>query len=227
MRIGLIAFGTRGDVQPILALAKGVNAAGHSARVIAPANFEDWVRGHGLDFAPIHVDIQAMMQSDVGVAWVEARTPQEELAMMKQLFGSIGQQSAHDTMAAAQDLNLLIAGLTSDCFGRTIAEKLGLQYAIALLQPMGPTRSGAATLRPVLPNSTSVLNLWLGKLAERFLFSVYGDIASQFRRDLDMQPLTVSSYYDGLRSVMVMHGYSQHVVPRPADWPDTQHITGY
>ncbi len=172
MQIGLIAYGTRGDVQPMLALAKGLNAAGHSARVIAGANFEAWIRSHGLDFAPIGVDIQAMMQSETGVAWVEAKSPQKQVAMMKKLFGEAGHQSAHDALAGAQGMDMLVAGLTSDCFGRTIAEKLGQRYMIALLQPMGPTRSGMASLQPVLPRTNSIVNVWMGKLIERLLYDV-------------------------------------------------------
>ncbi len=227
MRIGLIAYGTRGDVQPILALAKGLNAAGHHARVIAPANFEAWVRAHGLDCAPISVDIQAMMQSEEGIAWVEARNPRQELAMMKRLFNQVGLQAARDTLAGAQGMDMLVGGFTSDCFGRAIAAKLGQRYAMASLQPLHPTRSGEATLRPALPRSHSALNLFMGKLAERFLYSVYGDTANAFRREIGCQPFTLSSYYDGFHRLPTLNGYSAHVVPRPTDWPANQHITGY
>ena len=133
---GLIAYGTRGDVQPILALAKGLNAAGHHARVIAAVNFEGWVRSHRLDFAPIHVDIQAMMQSDDGVAWVEAKNVRDEMAQMRSLFDAVGMQSAQDALTAAHGMDMLVGGLTSDCFARSIAEKMGLRYAAALLQPI-------------------------------------------------------------------------------------------
>lgn len=227
MRIGLIAYGTRGDVQPILALAKGLNAAGHHTRVIAPANFEAWVRSHDLDCAPIRVDIQAMMQSEEGIAWVEARNPRQELVMMKRLFNRVGQQAAHDTLAGAQGLDMLVGGFTSDCFGRAIAGKLGQRYAMASLQPLHPTRSGEATLRPALPRSYSALNLFMGKLAERFLYSVYGETANAFRREIGCQPFTLSSYYDGFHRLPTLNGYSAHVVSRPADWPASQHITGY
>ncbi len=41
MRIVLIALGTRGDVQPMLALGQGLQAAGHQVRIIAGSNFEE------------------------------------------------------------------------------------------------------------------------------------------------------------------------------------------
>ncbi len=227
MKIGLIAYGTRGDVQPILALAKGLNAAGHRARVIAALNFEEWVRSHGVDFAPINVDIQAMMQSPNGIAWVEAKSPMQSIRAMQTLFGQVGHQSARDALVGAQGLDMLVGGLTSDCFGRTIAEKLGQRYAVALLQPMHPTRNGAATMRPALPHRESVLNLGMGRLAEMLLYGVYGEIANTLRRELGMRSFSLSGYYEGVHAVPTLNGFSAHIVPRPADWPDTQHITGY
>jgi sterol 3beta-glucosyltransferase len=40
MRIAIIALGTRGDVQPYLALGKGLAAAGHEVRLVTHENFE-------------------------------------------------------------------------------------------------------------------------------------------------------------------------------------------
>jgi UDP:flavonoid glycosyltransferase YjiC (YdhE family) len=227
MKIGLIAYGTRGDVQPILALAKGLNAARHCARVIAAENFGDWVRSHGLDFAPIRVDIQAMMQSGDGVAWVEAKNVRQEMAQMRRLFDRVGLQSARDALAAAEGLDMLMGGLTSDCFGRSIAEKRGLRYAVALLQPMHPTRLGAATLRPAFARRTNTLNRWMGKIGQRVIYGVFADVTNRFRAELGLQPFTAASYYAGLERVTTLNGYSQHVTPMPDDWPATQHITGY
>ena len=67
MNILLIAFGTRGDVQPVIAFGKGLRAAGHVVQVMAGANFRDWIISHGLDVATTEIDVQAMMQSELGV----------------------------------------------------------------------------------------------------------------------------------------------------------------
>jgi UDP:flavonoid glycosyltransferase YjiC (YdhE family) len=67
MRIVLAAVGSRGDVQPMLALAQTFAARGHAPIVAAPPNFEAWVRSFGFDFAPVGVDIQVFLaeHSDV------------------------------------------------------------------------------------------------------------------------------------------------------------------
>jgi UDP:flavonoid glycosyltransferase YjiC (YdhE family) len=67
MRVVLATVGSRGDVQPMVALAQAFAARGHEPIVAAPPNFGAWVRGLGFDFAPVGVDIQVFLaeHSDV------------------------------------------------------------------------------------------------------------------------------------------------------------------
>jgi len=61
LRVVLATVGSRGDVQPMLALAQGFVARGHVPLIAAPPNFETWVRSLGFDFAPLGVDMQAFL----------------------------------------------------------------------------------------------------------------------------------------------------------------------
>ncbi len=63
MKIAILTIGTRGDTQPYIALARALVARGHDVVLAAPDNFADWVEGHGLDFRPIGIDMQAFIQS--------------------------------------------------------------------------------------------------------------------------------------------------------------------
>ena len=71
MQITMIAFGTRGDVQPMIALGKGLKHHGHHVTLLASRNFADWIQAHGLDIAPSSIDIQALMQGIGGQQWIE------------------------------------------------------------------------------------------------------------------------------------------------------------
>ncbi len=50
MRIAIIALGSRGDVQPYIALGQGLQAAGHVVRLVTHENFDTLVMAHGLEF---------------------------------------------------------------------------------------------------------------------------------------------------------------------------------
>lgn len=52
MRVALIALGSRGDVQPYIALAAGLYNAGHTVRIVTHENYAGLVQAQGLEFWP-------------------------------------------------------------------------------------------------------------------------------------------------------------------------------
>ena len=71
MKLTIFAAGSRGDIQPCIALGKGLQAAGYALRLAAPADFADLVGQHGLDFFPLSGDVQQIMASDTGREFME------------------------------------------------------------------------------------------------------------------------------------------------------------
>jgi vancomycin aglycone glucosyltransferase len=63
MRILLASHGTRGDVQPIVALGVALRARGHIVQFVVPANFVKWLRGYGFDAESDGIDVEALLRS--------------------------------------------------------------------------------------------------------------------------------------------------------------------
>jgi sterol 3beta-glucosyltransferase len=59
--ISIVASGTRGDVQPYVALGKGLAAAGYRVRVLASSNFEGLVTSAGLEFGSTGENIEEIV----------------------------------------------------------------------------------------------------------------------------------------------------------------------
>lgn len=226
-RLLLIALGTRGDVQPAAALGRGLRDAGHVVTVLAGDDFADLVGAHDLAFAPSGIDMQALMQSPDGIAWAHARSPFEEIRRMRLLFQRFGLDSGRAILAAAEGADALVGAFTADAFGLAVAEKLGKPYFTTALQPLHPTRSGAATSQPIFARRESVLNRWSGRLTEWLLFGVFETAVHAWRRELGLAPCTRRGYFDQLHAAPTLCGFSRHVVPRPRDWPDHKVVTGY
>jgi UDP:flavonoid glycosyltransferase YjiC (YdhE family) len=226
MNIVIFAFGSRGDVQPCIALALGLQHAGHRVTLAAGDNFEKWVCSYGLGFAKIGVDIQAMMQSPEGIAWVEASSFMQP-AHMRRLFKPVGTTLCQAMWNASENADLLISSFTCDGPAMTIAKKRGIKWATLSLQPLRPTRNGAATFFAPLPKSESVVNWLVGKLSAQMLWRVFGDIHNDFRRELGFAPQTPNQFYEDVSQVVALNGYSRHVVSKPKDWPSNWHLTGY
>lgn len=60
MRITIIAGGSRGDVQPCVALGQGLQEAGHTVGILTTDDFRDLVAGYGLDCFPTRGSSQAV-----------------------------------------------------------------------------------------------------------------------------------------------------------------------
>ena len=67
MQITILAPGSRGDVQPYVALGKGLKDAGHTVRVLATQDFQDLVTAHALDFFDLGGSMQTIAQSMQGL----------------------------------------------------------------------------------------------------------------------------------------------------------------
>jgi len=59
MRVLLSVVGTRGDVQPVIALALEVRKLGHEVRLCVPPNFIEWAQGLGFAATPVGIEMRA------------------------------------------------------------------------------------------------------------------------------------------------------------------------
>ena len=59
MRVLLSTIGTRGDVQPLVALALQLMALGQEVRLCVPPDFRDWIEGLGMPVTPIGPELRS------------------------------------------------------------------------------------------------------------------------------------------------------------------------
>lgn len=231
MRISIIAFGTRGDVQPIVALGKALKARGHQVRMIASANFTPWIGQHGLETVATNVDIQAAMTGDGGHAWIEkGHRPTSQMRIMKKLLDQHGPAMMRDAWRACEGAEVVVSSFTSDVYAASIAEKLRARHISTPLQPaLVATRSGMATAQAPRPNDESLANYFFGKwLLEPYGWRLMGALNNRFRQEtLSLPPQTYYENRRALRNMLVVQGFSSHVVPHPTDWPPNIHTAGY
>jgi UDP:flavonoid glycosyltransferase YjiC (YdhE family) len=227
-RIAVFALGTRGDVQPMLALAKGLKAAGYDITLVTGENFVGWAQQQGLD-AIGTVDVDAMMSSENGVAWSESsRRPAQQLVHMGRLMNEYGPQMTEGALRGIDGADAMISGFVSDFIASALAEKYQLPVVSAALQPYRPSRSGPASLSPIFPRGTSVLNTFMGHFVERMLFDVYAPTMNNFRtQTLGLPALDLNSYYKRLHAMPTVNGFSRFVVPPARDWEENVYTAGY
>ena len=106
LRLLLVGIGTRGDVQPILALAQAAAARGHQPRVAAPPEFKDWIERHGFEFTPVGLNIRQFLADHPEVL---TGRPSKAMAGWQTFFATLPAQ-ARDVRAAAHGAQAIVWG---------------------------------------------------------------------------------------------------------------------
>lgn len=226
MRIAMLAYGSRGDVQPCVALAKRLQANGHQVTLVAGRNFEALVRAHRLPFVGT-IDTEAIMQSPEGLAWVEESNPYKQLRYVKRAFDQHALEIGALIADIAQRVDLILGGFLTIPMAQAVSERSGVPLIDLTLQPYRPSRSGTASMNALFPRRNSILNLWVGNMSEALIWIVARDKANEFRRSLGLPEHSVASYTRAARALPTLYGFSPYVVPPPDDWDANVHVTGY
>jgi len=124
MNVLLCAIGTRGDVQPILALAVELKSRGHQARLCVAPDYKEWVESFGVDCSSIWPDTQV--------------TSKRAMELSVEQLGQLAAQSVHfefpAVTKAACGCDVIIAG-GPQLATRSVAEALEIPYVFAAYCP--------------------------------------------------------------------------------------------
>lgn len=229
MHITVMAVGSRGDVQPFVALGKGLQGGGHRVRMAAPAVHAGMAQEHGLEFAPIEGNPRELLESRAGQAWLgSGRNPVTFWRQFRKLAERTVEKGLQDAQEACVGTDAVVyTPLGSG--GYHVAEAMGIPRILAVLQPFSRTREFPFFLFPPLPPG-SAFNRWTYLLAEQMGWRMGSTWVNRWRRDsLGLPKLGPGGPFPGMyaRREPFLCGFSETVVPRPGDWPPQHHVAGY
>jgi sterol 3beta-glucosyltransferase len=217
VRIAVIALDTRGGVQPYTALGLGLQRAGHDVRMVVPADAVPGIATRGLDVAGLSGPGEAEVREVGGVAEMGAR---ERNRLMRSRSAETG-RSAREAFDACAGVDLVTGGIGGMVVGVAAAEKLGLPFVEAHLQPLGPPTD--AFPGPLVRLPGRVGRRVSHRLTARGVDLMLGTMARHARVELGL-PARPAPPRPGLP---VLYGYSPLVVPHPPEWGPDRHVTGY
>jgi sterol 3beta-glucosyltransferase len=229
MRITLFTIGTLGDTQPFVALAVRLRQDGHSVKLAARPDFAGLAAAYGIDFAPLGHPYQPFITGAGEAAALGSGHLLNQLryglSQRRYFFDQVDQ----DAWRAAQGAEAIIYKY-SWITGYSLADKLGIPCAGAMFFPLTPTRA--------FPSFVFGRGIDRGPLLNRLVWSLTGQVVWQLmhrddrklRRDLlGLRPLPFFGPVarQQREEMPVFYAYSPAVLPRPADWPERMHVTGY
>jgi UDP:flavonoid glycosyltransferase YjiC (YdhE family) len=229
-RVVLLAAGSRGDVQPCVALGRGLAARGRSVRVVGIGDYERLVIDAGLEFGRLPGNLSDLMTGDEVQRWLAGgRNPVKFVRNLNRLLESLAVPLLRDVTAACQDAELILYP-SLGFLGEHMGERLGVPRALVHFQPAQPTR---AFPHPLIPQAR-----FLGPLANEWSYRAFDQVTWQLlrpiidpwrRQSLGLPALSLRGPMRRVRDARqpVLCCFSPAVVPRPADWPAHVHLTGY
>lgn len=223
----LVAWGSRGDVAPIITLGQGLRASGDLVTVLASRDFESLVLAAGLQWLPFDISVMVAARSPAGRQWLGGhRTLIGEGLALQRVLDTFAQPLVEGMWAHTRDADLVVSGiLTADaCASLTAARDQS--HAVALFTPVLPSRLGASSPTALLQSRDTSLNALSGRAvlgASYRLLRVPGDA---IRERLGHRRTRPGWLLERLRDMPVLVGTSRYVVPPAPDQPNVT-VTGY
>jgi vancomycin aglycone glucosyltransferase len=191
MRVLFTTIGSRGDVQPLVALASHLKVLGHEVRLCVPPDFRQWIEGLGIAVTPIGPEVRRFAASRATVT-----QPQKPLTaeQRRQMAESTVSTQFETLTSAAQACDVIVAATALQVAARSVAEKMGMHYVFAAYAPVVlPSPHHAPPPLPPLPGQAAPITnnnreLW-AQDAERFN-DLFGGPVNARRASLGLAPIS-------------------------------------
>lgn len=203
MRILFSTIGSRGDVQPVVALALCLKELGHEVRTCVPPDFCEWIEGFGIPVIPVGPSVRKFAASRPAVI------------SRQQMAAETVRVQFETLAAAAEGCDVIVAATALQVAARSVAESMGISYVFAGYAPVVlPSPHHAPPPLPgSVPSTTSDNNELWAQDAARF-HDLFGAAVNEHRALLGLPEL------HDLRSHMMTDQPWLAADPTLGPWPD-------
>lgn len=230
----ICGLGTRGDIHPLVGLARLFVDRGHAVTFLSNDKFKDTIEGSGIAFHSIGTEAQYHSLYDDWRAWDMASKP-AELAFDRYYGPAFVPAFEFVRKRFEQNRHLLVIGLSVLNGARAAARRYSVPYILITLSPSFiPSR-----IRPDVP-LTAMLPGWLPPYFRRQLcgFLMYradrymvrrGHIRrlNETRKQLGLEPVTRVLRHDYHQEDLHIGFFPEWFGMRPDDWPRQFKLVGF
>ncbi|MFN8383651.1 MAG: glycosyltransferase [Anaerolineales bacterium] len=225
MKISILTYGSRGDVQPFLPLSRGLIGRGHQVILAAPLRFKKLVEGYGITFAPLAGDPEDLSRrlNDSGYNYFK---------MIRELMNhaiNIGAEVMHQTDDACKDADLIIHTFTHAVGAHTLAREKNIPDIHIQTFPMfAPTGDYPNIAMPNLKIRS--LNRLTHSASSQITWMTSKIGFKQIRRRSGLPKRKLFWPFDDIPPRLrtpILCAWSPSILPASRDWPPRVHVTGY
>jgi sterol 3beta-glucosyltransferase len=222
LNVSIMIVGSRGDVQPFIALGKGLQAAGHRVRLSTHINFRQFVTENGLEFYPLKGNPEHLMNFMVNHPDMITLDP-TEISKNKEVMESI----YHSTYDAATGLDFRPDVLISNPPVHVhvhLAQKLQIPVYIMFTMPWSATKD---YMHPLAPVQHLLENRQSYAVVDRMIWVGLGGLMNDFRKRIGLNPISSGANLVNKLRVPQVYCMSPHLAPKPSDWGPHIDVVGF
>lgn len=223
----LLAMGSRGDVEPMVALALGLVAAGHRARVLGLADYAPLAAAHGIEYVSVEAQIDdalALAHGRVGRALLST-APAQGL-ILRSWMRALATPFADAVLGTAGPGEVVLTGVLTRDVATALAEDRGCRPALVVHTAQVPTMLRESHFFAHWFTGVPALDRMGVRLSWEVSTSLGRDVAVCVRRQLGLRVpgmREATARGDAFPTVVTA---SPLLVPPAADWPSGTHQTG-
>ncbi|KAL7126789.1 hypothetical protein ABFS83_14G210300 [Erythranthe nasuta] len=230
LQIVILIVGTRGDVQPFVAIGKKLQDYGHRVRLATHSNFKEFVLTSGLEFYPLGGDPKILAGFMVKNKGFLPSGPSEipiQRNQMKEIINSLLPACKEPDIESGIPFKADAILANPPTYGHThLAEALKIPVHIFFTMPWTPTSEFAHPLSRVKQPAGYRLSY---QIVDSLIWLGIRDMINDLRKKkLKLRPVTYLSGSQG-SELNIPHGYiwSPHLVPKPKDWGPKVDVVGF
>ncbi|KAF7825698.1 sterol 3-beta-glucosyltransferase UGT80A2 isoform X1 [Senna tora] len=230
LQIVMLIVGTRGDVQPFIAIGKRLQDYGHRVRLATHSNFKEFVLTAGLEFYPLGGDPKVLAGYMVKNKGFLPSGPSEipiQRNQMKEIINSLLPACKEPDIDSGVPFKADAIIANPPAYGHThVAEALKVPIHIFFTMPWTPTSEFPHPLSRVKQQAGYRLSY---QIVDSLIWLGIRDMINDLRKKkLKLRPVTYLSGSQGSEAD-VPHAYiwSPHLVPKPKDWGPKIDVVGF
>ncbi|XP_019264597.1 PREDICTED: sterol 3-beta-glucosyltransferase UGT80B1 isoform X2 [Nicotiana attenuata] len=230
LKIAVLVVGTRGDVQPFLAMAKRLQAFGHRVRLATHSNFRDFVKSAGVEFYPLGGDpriLAGYMARNKGLIPSAPGEISVQRKQIKAIIESLLPACTEPDTETGEPFRAQAIIANPPAYGHAhVAEALGVPLHIFFTMPWTPTYEFPHPLARV----PQAAGYWLSYIVVDLLiwWGIRSYINEFRKKKLNLPPIAYfSTYHGSISHFPTGYIWSPHVVPKPKDWGPLVDVVGY
>jgi sterol 3beta-glucosyltransferase len=228
VKIAVVTAGTRGDVQPYVAVAKELLRLGHDVTFATHDEFAPLVRSHGLEHRTIRGSFRELTATELGRKWLTSgESPREYARYARELFEPLTAGWCEDADAAVEGADA-VAFYVIASGGLYGAQRRGIPAVAMAPYPFVPTGDFVPLTNLPTRYAPRFVRRAIGGILPRIAFGPFNDSHNRYRASVGLAPYDAPDpmSYVVRSNIPVVHLFSEHIIPRPSDWAERHEVVG-